>query len=85
MASAQAKKLAYKAGRAAAAEPGERRSVDACPFSSVESPEERIEWLRGLQEALDDDADNRANVRRALTLELNDHLLLGDGAQGEKR
>lgn len=50
--------LAYDAGQAAfSSEPPERRTVDACPFSAVDHPEEREAWLDGFSDALDSQED----------------------------
>lgn len=46
-----AQDLAYKAGQAALGEPSGRRSVDACPFSAIEHPQQRDAWLRGFADA----------------------------------
>jgi ribosome modulation factor len=57
--------LAYNAGRAALSEPPERRSADACPFGPGE---ERDEWLRGFEDALDeqpDPAELKRQIREA--------------------
>lgn len=43
---------AYNAGRAASTEPPERRSLNACPFSLADNPEERAQWLQGLSDAI---------------------------------
>lgn len=47
--------LAYEAGRDAADDPTARRAGEqACPFSPIESPNERAAWFKGLGEALDE-------------------------------
>jgi ribosome modulation factor len=59
MASETDKELAYEAGQQALTEPRERRSVDACPFSAIEHPEERAQWLAGFSDALDAEGELR--------------------------
>jgi hypothetical protein len=55
MASKSARALAYDAGRAAfESEPPDRRHPDSCPFSPLDQPEERAEWLRGFGDVLDE-------------------------------
>ncbi len=65
MATETDKELAYAAGQAALTEPGDRRSVDACPFSVIDNPEERSEWLRGFADALDASGELRAALAAA--------------------
>ena len=57
MASKSDKALAYEAGRQALSEPSERRTVDACPFSALDNPDERAEWLQGFADALEEAGD----------------------------
>jgi hypothetical protein len=72
MASEQAKRLAYDAGRAAfSSEPPDRRDPDACPFGLVDHPEERGEWLRGFNDELDAEPD-RGGLRRRLASARNE-------------
>jgi ribosome modulation factor len=62
----KAERLAHDAGRAAfSTEPAERRTIDGCPFSEVDHPEERLAWLEGFQAALDEEPD-RASLRDQL-------------------
>lgn len=65
MATKADKELAYEAGRAVMSEPPERRKVDACPFSPLDHPEERAEWLAGFSDALEEQEDLSA-VKAAL-------------------
>jgi hypothetical protein len=61
---ADAKRLAYDAGRAAfTSEPPERRTPDGCPFSPIDEPELRAQWLDGFADALDAEPD-RSAIRR---------------------
>lgn len=57
------KELAYEAGRNVLTEPSERRSVDACPFPV--GSDERVEWLRGFEDALDEAGDVRSALKAA--------------------
>ena len=64
MASKTATDLAYEAGRNVINEPPERRTVDACPFSEIEHPEERaipvaVDARRGEQRAEDEEQSRR--------------------------
>ncbi len=59
------KELAYEAGRSIMSEPSERRSVDACPFSPVDHPDQRAAWLDGFESALDDQTDHRGALKAA--------------------
>ncbi len=65
MASKRDIELAYEAGQAILSEPAERRSVDACPFSAIDHPEEREAWLDGFESALDEQADHRKALKAA--------------------
>lgn len=65
MATKADKELAYNAGRQAFAEPPERRSIDACPFSPLDHPEERASWLQGFEDALNDEPA-RDDLRKQL-------------------
>lgn len=59
---------AYDAGRAAITEPPERRGPHACPFSPIDHPEERLEWLQGLSDAIDEQPsidDLKAELKKA--------------------
>lgn len=59
--------LAYEAGRAAyESEPRERRTADACPFSPIEHPEQREQWLDGFTDAFEDDTVDPAELRKKL-------------------
>ncbi len=69
--SKQEKALAYDAGKAAFGEPPERRTPEACPFPV--GSEERLEWMRGLLEAVDAEPD-----RPTLRKELADEMRLAD-------
>ncbi len=64
------KELAYLAGRHAITEPVERRSVDACPFAGGE---QRTEWLRGFQDAV-----NEVAIPPSLVKEVNDAVASAD-------
>lgn len=55
--------LAYTAGRAAADEPADRRSVDSNPFEPGTS--EATAWLTGFGDALDE-APDPAKLRKAI-------------------
>lgn len=58
MASKTAKELAYDAGRTAFEnEPADRRSLEACPFSPIDHPDERQAWLEGFSDALEEQPD----------------------------
>lgn len=57
MASKTDTELAYEAGRNIMNEPADRRSVDACPFSPIDHPDERTAWLEGFADALDEQED----------------------------
>jgi ribosome modulation factor len=65
MATNDALALAYDAGRAAFAEPPERRSVSACPFSPLDHPEQREAWLDGFESAMNDQVDLAADLKKA--------------------
>lgn len=65
MATNEALELAYDAGRAAFAEPPERRSVDACPFSPVDHPEQREAWLDGFESAMNEQVDLAQALKEA--------------------
>lgn len=65
MAKNDALELAFEAGKAILSEPPERRSVEACPFSAIDHPEQREAWLDGFEAALDEQADHRAALKEA--------------------